>query len=46
VLRVPEKIYVFTAQIFYELRPEGQVIERELWRSRLIQQTLGLNRGA
>ena len=43
---VPEKIYVFTAQIFYELRPEGQVIERELWRSRLIQQTLGLNRGA
>ncbi|CCC82503.1 AMMECR1 domain-containing protein [Thermoproteus tenax] len=40
---VPEKVYVFSTQIFYELRPEGQVIERELWRSRIISQALGLN---
>ncbi len=38
---VPEKLYAFSTQIFYELRPEGQVIERELWRSRVIAQTLG-----
>ncbi|MEL9990730.1 MAG: AMMECR1 domain-containing protein [Thermoproteus sp.] len=43
---IPERLYVFNTQIFYELRPEGQVIERELWRSRIITQTLGLNRGA
>ncbi|MEZ0248799.1 MAG: AMMECR1 domain-containing protein [Thermoproteus sp.] len=43
---IPERLYLFNTQIFYELRPEGQVIERELWRSRIISQTLGLNRGA
>lgn len=42
----PEKVYVFGTQIFYELRPEGEVIERELWRSRIIPQALGLNSGA
>lgn len=38
---VPERLYVFSTQVFYELRPEGQVIERELWRSRVIAQVLG-----
>lgn len=40
---VPDRLYVFSTQIFYELRPEGDVIERELWRSRIISQALGLN---
>ncbi|MFB6491125.1 MAG: AMMECR1 domain-containing protein [Thermoproteus sp. AZ2] len=43
---VPDRLYVFSTQIFYELRPEGDVIERELWRSRIISQALGLNSGA
>ncbi|ACB39023.1 AMMECR1 domain-containing protein [Pyrobaculum neutrophilum] len=36
----PERLYRFDTQIFYELHPEGEVIERELWRSRVIRQFL------
>ena len=34
----PEKMYRFYTRIYYELHPEGEVIERELWRSRVIKQ--------
>ena len=34
------KLYKFSTRIFYELRPEGEVIERELWKSRVITQFL------
>lgn len=36
----PERMYKFATRIFYELRPEGEVIERELWKSRVIRQYL------
>jgi len=32
------KLYKFSTRIFYEVRPEGEVIERELWKSRVIKQ--------
>jgi len=31
-------LYKFSTRIFYEVRPEGEVIERELWKSRVIKQ--------
>ncbi len=34
----PEKMYRFSTRIYYELHPEGEVIERALWRSRVIRQ--------
>jgi AMMECR1 domain-containing protein len=34
----PEKMYKFFTRIYYELHPEGEVIERELWKSRVIKQ--------
>jgi AMMECR1 domain-containing protein len=34
----PEKMYRFYTRIYYELHPEGEVIERELWKSRVIKQ--------
>ncbi|MGB9706129.1 MAG: AMMECR1 domain-containing protein [Pyrobaculum sp.] len=34
----PAELYRFYTRIFYELRPEGEVIERELWKSRVIRQ--------
>ncbi|MEM4082020.1 MAG: AMMECR1 domain-containing protein, partial [Pyrobaculum sp.] len=30
--------------IFYELRPDGEVIERELWKSRVFKQYLEVMR--
>ncbi|ABL88283.1 AMMECR1 domain protein [Pyrobaculum islandicum DSM 4184] len=36
----PERLYRFSTRIFYELHPEGEVIERELWKSRVIKQFL------
>jgi Uncharacterized conserved protein len=36
----PERLYRFSTRIFYELHPEGEVIERELWKSRVIRQFL------
>ena len=41
---VPDKLYKFKTRIFYELRPEGDVIERELWKSRVIRQYLEVMR--
>lgn len=40
----PEKLYRFSTRIFYELHPEGEVIERELWRSRVIKQFFEVTR--
>jgi AMMECR1 domain-containing protein len=34
----PEEMYRFYTRIYYELHPEGEVIERELWKSRVIKQ--------
>ncbi len=32
----PERLFKFSTRIFYELSPGGEVIERELWKNRLV----------
>ncbi|MEM4964075.1 MAG: AMMECR1 domain-containing protein [Pyrobaculum sp.] len=41
---VVDKLYIFSTTIFYELRPDGEVIERELWKSRVFRQYLEVMR--
>jgi AMMECR1 domain-containing protein len=36
----PERLYRFATRVFYELHPGGEVIERELWKCRLVRQLL------
>ncbi|MFN3804142.1 MAG: AMMECR1 domain-containing protein [Pyrobaculum sp.] len=32
----PERLFKFSTRIFYEVRPMGEVVERELWKNRLL----------
>lgn len=36
VVGPPERLFKFSTKIFYEVRPMGEVVERELWKNRLL----------